>query len=109
MKISPIGIDAYRHVQNVNNLDRANKQQESADKVSSKLTINPQQEDTISAVSVKPSTVIAENVLNGSEKAALDQLIKVISENSVSKLGYSRNDRNIESPEAVGKFVDVKV
>ncbi|MCH9024428.1 MAG: hypothetical protein IH931_03760 [candidate division Zixibacteria bacterium] len=109
MKISPIGIDAYRRVQNVNNLDRANKQQEAADKVSSKLTIKPQQEDTISAVSIKPSTVIAENVLNGSEKAALDQLIKVISENSVSKLGYSRNDRNIESPEAIGKIVDVKV
>lgn len=109
MKISPIGINAYRHVQNVNNLDRANKQQEAADKVSSKLTISPQQENTISAVSIKPSTVIAENVLNGSEKAALDQLIKVISENSVSKLGYSRNDRNIESPDTVGKIVDVKV
>lgn len=109
MKISPIGISAYQHVQNVNNLDRANKQQEATDKVSSKLTISPQQEGAISAVSIKPSTVIAENVLNGSEKAALDQLIKVISENSVSKLGYSRNDRNIESPEAVGKIIDVKV
>ena len=109
MKISPIGISAYQHIQSVNNLDRAGKQQEAADKVSSKLTISPQQENAISAVSIKPSTVITENVLNGSEKAALDQLIKVISENSVSKLGYSRNDRNIESPEAVGKIIDVKV
>ena len=109
MKISPIGINAYRHVQNVNGLDRANIQQAATDNVSSKLTISPQRENMVSAVSIKPSTVIAENVLNSSEKAALDEVLKVISENSVAKLGYTRIDRNIESPEAVGKIVDVKV
>ena len=102
MKISPIGISAYQHIQSVNNLDRASKQQEAADKVSSKLTISPQQENAISAVSIKPSTVITETVFNGPEKAALDQLIKVISTYSVSKPGYPSNYRHTTFQYKVG-------
>ncbi len=109
MKISSIGINAYRQVQNVNSLDRTNRPQAAEDNVSSKLTISPHQENKVSAVSIKPTTVVGENVLNISEKAALDQVLKIISENSVSKLGYSRNDRIIESAEVVGKIFDVKV
>ena len=109
MKISSIGISAYRQVQNVNSLDRTNRPQAAGDNVSSKLTISPHQENKLSAVSIKPTTVLTENVLNNSEKAALDQVLKIISENSVSKLGYTKNDKDIESPEVVGKIVDVKV
>ncbi len=109
MKIGSIGINTYRNVQNLNDVDRNKNLQQSIDNVSSKLTISPQQENKPSAVSLRPATIVAENVLNISEKAALDQVLKVISENSASKLGYSRNDRNIESPDAVGNIIDVKV
>ncbi len=109
MKIGSIGINTYRHVQNLNNVSPNNNLQQSIDNVSSKLTITPQQENKPSAVSLRPATVVVENVLNNSEKAALDQVLKVISENSASKLGYTRNDRNIESPDAIGNIIDVKV
>lgn len=109
MKIGSIGINSYRNVQNLNDVARNKNLQQLIDKADSKLTISPQQENKPSAVSLRPTTVATENVLNNSEKAALDQVLKVISENSASKLGYSRNDRNIESPDAVGNIIDVKV
>lgn len=107
MKVNSVGINAYQQV--ANSAIKRGQANGSNDSVPAKFTVQPQNASGPSRISVRPRIAESGTVMNQSEKNALNNLLKVIGEKSSAKSVYGKDNRAVENPDFVGKFVDVKV
>lgn len=106
MKINPVGINAYQQVAHTGKSGHTNNIHDTA---AAKLTVQLQNSSEPSRISVKPRIADAGTAMNLSERNALNNLLKVISEKNASNPAYARDNRVQENSNFVGKLVDVKV
>lgn len=108
MKINPIGINAYQQVARTS---KTAQQQNAATQAAeqTKLRIQPQNPQAPSRLAIKPHLSNIDATMTTAERNALENLIKIVNEKGTLNAGYSRDNRTVENPEAVGNFIDVKV
>jgi hypothetical protein len=106
MKINSIGINAYQQVARANKPIQPNANSKLPE---SQFTLEPQVPGGPSRVSLKPRVSDINAAMNSSERLALENLIKIISQkNSAQSLTAGAN-RQLDNQEAIGRLIDVKV
>ncbi len=107
MKISPIGIDAYRQANEKPQVENRQPAQKEQAKRTDTVRIPERTQKTGSDISVKLKPGSFSDMLSTEEKQALDILFEKYREIGAKQAAYSKNGR--EDKPMTGNFVDVKL
>lgn len=108
MKLNPVGIQTYQHVNRRENEISHAATDKAADSRRQQVTITPQEETAASSIAVKGPRGLYTEFLSLEENQALELLFNRFRDTGRFGPGYMRDDNAVVANQNVGKMIDVK-
>lgn len=109
MKINPLGIRAYQHLERQDRPTQAESQAQTPETADSTVLVEPQSPVSKSALAVKAPSGNYAQFLSPAERQAIDLLFAKFGDSTRFGSAYNEGADNAETNAGVGRLIDVTV